>query len=586
MTSSPPHSYSVLEETSKVLREGILKNTLTNQHLLPGLEKYAERIRFEGSRSPQLPVNWRFSESLGALKALEATYVNAILDKVYGLAPQEVVININHALLFIMSIMLWSIDPDGLNATFEDTRVNPIARERYLRLFKDYDIHRSLDGPWRCCTSNIYQTRDGKYYHLHGSLNPDAALDMLRLPRDPPVNDTFTDVLPIFRAAIAQWNSHDIDTLSNDVVKTAGTICHTIDSYRETKQGQANANIGLWETSKRNHHQPAAWWLGSTSDKPADPSRPLAGVKVLDFTRIIAGPVLTRGLAELGASVMRVTSSSVPDATVYHPELNWGKWNTSLDLTKGRDRRILNELIMDCDVFVTSYRPGALDKFGFSVDDIFSLCKTRNRGIVVVRLNSYGWHGPLKMRSGWQQISDAHCGVSWEFGRAMGKDEPVTPVFPNSDFCTGISGICGVMDALLRRGLEGGSYQVDLALDYYNNWLVRSVGTYPHEVWKSLWGRFDSPVFSHDDHMLFLLLAYMAMLKKASPSLFGPSFFDTRQAAHLGCSIRTVKPVLQFPEGLVRPGFQVGTRGNAVDAPRWPRDLLVETVEDVHSTKL
>lgn len=303
--------------------------------------------------------------------------------------------------------MLWSIDPDGQNATFEDTRSNPAARTLYQSLFKDYDVHRSLDGPWRCCTSNIYRTRDDRYYHLHGSLNPDVALDMLKLPRDPPVKDTFADVRPIFRASVAQWNSHDIDRLSNDVVKTAGTICHTIDSYRETEQGKANANVGLWEITKRNHHQPASWWRGPTSDKPTDPSRPLAGVKVLDFTRIIAGPVLTRGLAELGASVMRVTSSSIPDATVYHPELNWGKWNTSLDLNKSHDRRILRELVMDCDVFVTSYRPGALDKFGFSVDDLFSMCKTRTRGIIVVRLNSYGWHGPLQMRSGWQQISDA-----------------------------------------------------------------------------------------------------------------------------------------------------------------------------------
>lgn len=86
--------------------------------------------------------------------------------------------------------------------------------------------------------------------------------------------------------------------------------------------------------------------------------------------------------------------------------------------------------------------------------------------------------------------------------------------------------------------------------------------------------------------MLFLLFTYMAMLKKTSPSLFNPSFFDTRQAANLGCSIRTVKPVLQFPAGLVQPGFQVGTRGNAVDAPRWPRDLLAETVKDVQLSKL
>ncbi|KAF4463822.1 CAIB BAIF family enzyme [Fusarium albosuccineum] len=213
--------------------------------------------------------------------------------------------------------------------------------------------------------------------------------------------------LRLAASAVAQWTSHDIDHLSNDVVKTAGTTCHTIDSYRETEQGKANAHVGLWETFKRNDHQPASWWFSSIEEKPADASRPLAGLKVLDFTRIIAGPVLTRGLAELGASVMRVTSPSVPDASVYHPELNWGKWNTSLDLRNSHEREILRQLIMNCDVLTTSYRPNALDKFGFSANDIFNLCKTRERGIVVVRLNSYGWHGPLQARSGWQQISDA-----------------------------------------------------------------------------------------------------------------------------------------------------------------------------------
>ncbi|KAJ3532986.1 hypothetical protein NM208_g8185 [Fusarium decemcellulare] len=554
--------YSVLDEASKVFHNGILNNPQTRQHLLPAIAKYAEGIRFEGSQSPQLPVNWRFTESLASLKALEAAYVNAILDKAYGKTPQKVVINTDHALLFIMSIMLWSIDPDGQNVTFEATRTDPKGRELYQSIFTDYDVHKSLDGPWRCCTSNIYQTRDDKYFHLHGSLNPDVVLDMLKLPVQPPTKDTFADVLPIFRAAVAQWTSHDIDHLSNDVVKTAGTICHTIDSYRETEQGKANAHVGLWETFKRNDHQPASWWFASIGKKPADASRPLAGLKVLDFTRIIAGPVLTRGISRAG----RECYSSY--------------------ITNSHEREILRQLIVNCDVFVTSYRPNALDKFGFSANDIFNLCKTRERGIVVVRLNSYGWHGPLQARSGWQQISDAHCGVSWEFGRAMGKDEPVTPVFPNSDFCTGISGICGVMDALLRRGLEGGSYQVDLALDYYNNWLVKSVGTYPDDVWNALWGRFGSPVFSHDDHMLFLLLTYMAMLRKTSPGLFSASFFETRRSDHLGYSIRTVKPVLQFPSGLVQPGFQVGTRGNGVDAPEWPKDLTVETIKSARLAKL
>jgi hypothetical protein len=86
-------AYSIVDETAKVFRESILENPLVKQHLVEGLEKYAAFISFAGSPKPVLPVNWRFAESVSSLKALEGTYVNAILDKVYGVSPQKAVIN-------------------------------------------------------------------------------------------------------------------------------------------------------------------------------------------------------------------------------------------------------------------------------------------------------------------------------------------------------------------------------------------------------------------------------------------------------------------------------------------------------------
>jgi crotonobetainyl-CoA:carnitine CoA-transferase CaiB-like acyl-CoA transferase len=96
-----------------------------------------------------------------------------------------------------------------------------------------------------------------------------------------------------------------------------------------------------------------------------------------------------------------------------------------------------------------------LDKYGFSAEGLLELTKDRERGLIVVRENCYRWYGPWADRSGWQQISDACCGVSMEFGRAMGNDELVTPVFPNSDFCTGIIGVVAVLHAICRRRAEG-----------------------------------------------------------------------------------------------------------------------------------
>ncbi|WEW55601.1 hypothetical protein PRK78_001032 [Emydomyces testavorans] len=563
--------YSVPRQASKVFREGLLSGSRTKEHLINGLGKYAT-VAFEGSQDPILPINWRFAESVSALKALEATYVNAILHKLYGVPPQKALINTDHASLFLLSIPLWSLDPDGKDISFTDIRSDPTAKEFYLTLFKDCDTHKSLEGPYRCCTSNIYKTADDRFFHLHGSLNPDVVLSMLNFPLTPPGGeDTFDRVLPMFRAALAQCDSQSIDELSNNVFRTSGSICFDIDGYRRTDQGKANSHVGLWESLKANENQSPCWWTDAAGNKPSNSSRPLAGLKVLDATRIIAGPAVTRGLAELGATVLRITSPSVPDATIYHPEFNWGKRNAALDFTRAADRETMKRLILECDVFVSSYRPEVMEKWGFGADRIIEMCKDRPNGIIVVRLNSYGWHGPLQSRSGWQQISDAHTGVSYQFGRSMGNDEPVTPVFPNSDFCTGISGICSVLDALIRRAEHGGSYRISLALDYYNNWLVQNVGTYPEVTWNKLRRRYGSPVFRHDDHMLVLISRVMVMLRDNSPTLFDPKYFESRPCPNLGISIRTVKPVVRF-DGIVKLGFDVGTRGNGVDEPRWPTE--------------
>lgn len=78
--------------------------------------------------------------------------------------------------------------------------------------------------------------------------------------------------------------------------------------------------------------------------------------------------------------------------------------------------------------------------------------------------------------------------------------------------------------------------------------------------------------------MLAMLFKVMVLLKKNSPELFDDSHFEIRHPSHLNISYRTVKPVLQFPDGLVKPGFMVGTRGNGVDKPRWPEDLKTEVI--------
>ncbi|RFU33065.1 hypothetical protein B7463_g3302, partial [Scytalidium lignicola] len=505
-------AYSVQDEAEKLLLEGIINNPLLSG-LPADVVRNVSKVKFIGSPSPSIPIPWRFAESISALKGLESAFINTLLIRKYNKQPANIEIN---------------------------------------------------------------ATKDGGYYHIHGSLNPDPTITALGLPFDRETKDYDDSCAPYIEKA-GQLNSGEIDSLMNDKYRQAGTICWTKEEYAASEHGKANAHVGLYQLHHvPNDAQPACWWSDTSETSP---ERPLSGLKVVDLTRIIAAPTITRGLAELGASVMRVTTPHIADLTTTHVDLNWGKWNSKLDLRQEEDREKLKALILDADVVVEGYRPGIMAKYGFGKEDILKMCAGRDRGIIHVRENCYGWQGPWMGRSGWQQISDACCGVSMEFGRAMGNDEAVTPILPNSDYCTGVIGICAVLNALLERGEKGGSYAIDVALNYYSQWLVNSCGTYPPDVWEALWAHHGKPVFRHYHNMVYTIPELLMLLAKNSASaLFQPSFFEIRESKAVNTRFKTLKPILNFEGNQVRLGYNVGTRSNWVDKPVWPEDLQIEVI--------
>ncbi|KAJ5058821.1 CoA-transferase family III domain-containing protein [Bipolaris maydis] len=565
--------YSIPKEAQSVFENGILQNPLMND--LPaevqGLSKF---VRFEGSNNPSIPINWRFAESISALKAFEGVMLNNLLTKKYKIDPVEMTINTDHASLFFMSPVVSQLIKDG-----KPVPIGPLSEE-VARLFPNQDKHRSLANLHRSLATNIYKTKDGRFYHLHGSMNPDPTLTALGLPLDGEPNDTMESVVERIQSVVSKIDSAALDELMNEKYRQAGTIAWSSEEYFASEHGQKNGRTGLYEIKKdAASSQPASWWPDHKSH-PSSPKRPLAGLKVVDLTRVIAGPCISRSLAEMGASVMRVTSPHITDLSPVHQDLNWGKWNCYLHLKDDGDKEKLRELILQADVVVDGYRPGVMERLGFGRSAVFDLVKGRDRGILHVRENCYGWQGPWSHRSGWQQISDACCGVSLSFGKAMGHDEPVTPVFPNSDYCTGVCGSAAVLDALSKRAEIGGSYGVDVALNYYSQWLVRSCGTYPTDVWDKLWSKHGSPVFRHYHAMQFSVPVILKLLYQHDAKvLFNQSFFESRRASHLGATFIQVKPVIQFPNQDVELKYQVGTRGNGADKPIWPDDLTVEVVE-------
>lgn len=182
----------------------------------------------------------------------------------------------------------------------------------------------------------------------------------------------------------------ELENCINEVHKQACTIARTPEQYKESEHGKANAGIGLYEVHREKFPQGPCWWPDSPQTSP---QRPLAGLKVVELTRVIAGPSVGRQLAELGASIMRVTAPHLSDFTGMHPDLNWGKWNSFLDLRKDADKKKLKALIMEADVVLDGYRPGVFEKYGFGRMNVIEMCKDRERGIIYARENTYVSHG-------------------------------------------------------------------------------------------------------------------------------------------------------------------------------------------------
>lgn len=137
--------------------------------------------------------------------------------------------------------------------------------------------------------------------------------------------------------------------------------------------------------------------------------RPLSGIKILELCRIIAGPTITRVLAEYGADVLKITSPNLSDVPFFQVDGNMGKHAADLDLKTPEGRRIFDQLLQEADVVVDGYRPGALERLGYGKPQLTELAKVRGKGIVYVQENCFGYEGEWADRPGWQQIADCVC---------------------------------------------------------------------------------------------------------------------------------------------------------------------------------
>jgi len=173
---------------------------------------------------------------------------------------------------------------------------------------------------------------------------------------------------------------------------------------------------------------------------------PLAGIRVLDLTRVIAGPVCTRTLAAWGADVLRIDPPGFAEVPAVLPEMTAGKHCAAIDLRDDEDRARFAALVVEADVIVHGLRPGALAGLGFSDPALRRL----NPGLAIAAVDAYGWSGPWAGRRGFDSLVQFSCGIAASGAAAIGSDRPVPLPAQALDHATGY-----LLAAAVCRGLSG-----------------------------------------------------------------------------------------------------------------------------------
>jgi len=366
---------------------------------------------------PQLPSSFRVAAAAQSSVAA-AGVAAAHLWKLRTGQSQEVAVDMRHAVVECRS-------------------------ERYLR----------VDGkpppPAWDTIAGIYRTRDGRFVRLHTNF-PHHRKAVCRLLDCKAERDAV-------QAALMQWDAESFETAAY----AAGGVVSIMRSHEEwcgLPQAKALAALPVLAIEKIGEAAPKPWPQGD---------RPLSGLRVLDLSRVIAGPVAGRTLAAHGADVMLISGADLPAIPWLTIDTGRGKLTSFVDLKSGKGRAQLRDLLTEADIFSQGYRPLALAHLGFSPQDAARI----NPGIVCVSLSAYGHAGPWAQRRGFDSLVQTATGFNHAEGRAAGLDGPKELPAQILDHTTGYLMAFGAMMAKARQSYEGGSWHVRVSLAQTGRWI-------------------------------------------------------------------------------------------------------------------
>lgn len=298
--------------------------------------------------------------------------------------------------------------------------------------------------------SGFYATGDDRFIQLHTNFphHLRRTLDVLGA----------ANAREAVAAAIGARGAFELE----DALAAAGacaTAARTRDEWLAHEQGLALRDLPLLDVIP----------LGAAADasRPTAGDRPLAGVRVVDLTRVIAGPTATRTLAAHGADVLRVSSVRLPEIDALLPDTTLGKRSTFLELDTATGADALRDLVRGADIVVQAYRPDALDALGFGPEAAAELAP----GIVYVSLSAYSHAGPWHARRGYDTLVQTASGIALAEGAAARSPTPRHIPASALDFATGYLAAAAAMLALAARYDDGRSRHVRCSLAQTREWL-------------------------------------------------------------------------------------------------------------------
>jgi crotonobetainyl-CoA:carnitine CoA-transferase CaiB-like acyl-CoA transferase len=315
--------------------------------------------------------------------------------------------------------------------------------ERYLR----------VDGkpppPAWDVIAGVYKTRDQRFVRLHTNFrhHRDAVCKVLACE---PERDQV-------QAALMQWDAEAFETAAY----AGGCVVAMMRSHQEwsaSPHAHALAELPAISIEKIGEAAPKPWPKGD---------RPLAGLRVLDLSRVIAGPVAGRTLAVHGADVLLISGPDLPVIPWLTIDTGRGKLTSFIELKNEAGRNTLRDLVAAADIFSQGYRPSSIAALGFSPQDVARI----NPGIVYVSLSAYGHAGPWAERRGFDSLVQTSTGFNHAEGQAAGVDGPKELPAQMLDHATGYLMAFGAMMAKARQAREGGSWLVRVSLAQTGRWL-------------------------------------------------------------------------------------------------------------------